>query len=122
MQIPTETKSLIRKLCLFFKEKKCDAVIALDLREVNGYLSFFILATVKSSIQGRSIARDIEKQSKSMGLEKASGLKQTAREGQEWILLDYGEICIHLMTQDMRDYYSLERLWGDAPLVPWEKG
>ena len=45
--------------------------------------------------------------------------KEGYREG-EWILLDYGDVVAHIFRQEAREYYALERLWGEAPLTPYE--
>jgi ribosome-associated protein len=45
---------------------------------------------------------------------------EEGREGGSWVLLDYGDIVVHVFLEETREYYSLERLWADAPRVDWE--
>ncbi|MDZ4727241.1 MAG: ribosome silencing factor [Leptospira sp.] len=117
-KISEETLGHLKKIEKSLIEKKCEQIEALDLREVNSYLSIFVLATVKSETQGRSVAKDIEKYMKPLKLaERRNHITDLPKDATGWILLDYGEICVHIMTEEMRNYYSLERLWGDAKVI-----
>ncbi len=117
-EIPKNTLSALVKIKKILNEKKCESIVMLDLREVNSYLSYFAIATVKTETQGKATAKEIEKVLKSSKLGGNQNKAQTlASEGGNWVLLDYGDICIHIMTEETRAYYSLERLWGDATLV-----
>ncbi|MCZ8158237.1 MAG: ribosome silencing factor [Leptospira sp.] len=116
--ISEDTLEHIQKIRTSLLEKKCDHIEALDLRDVNSYLSIFVIATVKSETQGRSVAKDIEKYMKPLKLaERRNHITDLPKDATGWILLDYGEICVHIMTEEMRNYYSLERLWGDAKRI-----
>lgn len=118
-EIPKSTLNALGKIKKAFLDKKCESIVFLDLRKVNSYLSYFAIATVKTETQGRATAKEIEKILKSSKLGGNLNKAQTlSREGENWILLDFGEICIHIMTEEARNYYSLERLWGDAsPII-----
>ncbi|TGL57508.1 ribosome silencing factor [Leptospira ognonensis] len=117
--ISEETIEHLKKIQKSLLDKKCENIEALDLRDVNSYLSIFVIATVKSETQGRSVAKDIEKYMKPLKLaERRNHITDLPKDATGWILLDYGEICIHVMTEEMRAYYSLERLWGDAKSIP----
>lgn len=91
-------------------QKKAESPVLMDLRKVNSYLDFFIIATGNSHIHCRSLAKDIEKK-----LHEA-GLKQFGKPdyNSEWIILDFGSLIIHIFTEDTRNYYQLEKLWGDS--------
>lgn len=94
----------------FLDQKKAESPVFLDLRKVNSYLDFFIIATGNSNIHCRSLAKDIEKKLHD------EGLKQFGRPdyNSEWIIIDFGSLIIHIFTEDMRNYYQLEKLWGDS--------
>lgn len=65
-----------------------------------------------------TVADEVERRLKTelgRGPRRREGAKDTG-----WMLLDYGDIVVHAFTRDQRDYYELERLWSDAPTVPWE--
>ena len=97
--------------CIEFLDlKKADSPVLLDMRNVNSYLDFFIIATGNSSIHCRALAKDVEK------MLHEAGLKQFGRTDydSEWIIIDFGSIIVHIFTEDMRNYYQLEKLWGDS--------
>ena len=94
----------------FIEEKKAENVLLLDLRDVNSYLDYFLIATGSSRIHCRGLHREISRFMKEKGFSEAN--KPDLESG--WIIMDYGELIIHLFTEETRDYYRLEKLWGDA--------
>jgi len=93
-------------------DKKAEGLSVLDLRELCSFTDFFIITNGNSSRQNAAIADEIE-----TGL-KASGSRPLSVEGREkaeWILMDYGYFVVHIFSQKARNYYGLEKLWGDAP-------
>lgn len=104
----------IAKECLeYFDEKKAIDPLLMDLRKVNSYLDFFLIATGNSQIHCRSLARDIVK------FLSARGMREYGKHdlNSEWIILDFGELIIHVFTEEMRSYYRLEKLWADAEKI-----
>jgi ribosome-associated protein len=91
-------------------DKKAKDIILMDLRGVNNYLDYFLLATGNSLIHCRSLAKEIQKILKNMQFEK----RNRDNFDSEWIVLDYNEIVIHIFTQESRNFYQLEKLWADA--------
>lgn len=91
-------------------DKKGSDVLLLDLRRINSYFDYFLIATGNSRIHCRALARELEK---SM---LARGLRSRNRPDYEsgWIVIDFGELIAHIFTGETRDYYQLEKLWGDA--------
>jgi ribosome-associated protein len=93
-------------------ERKAEDVVALDLRGVSSATDFFLLATGHSDIQVRAIAEHI------MESLAAQGVKPLHVEGLDrarWVLLDFVDCVIHVFHPQAREFYQLERLWGDAP-------
>ncbi len=90
--------------------KKGSDVLLLDLRKVNSYFDYFLIATGNSRIHCRALARELEKTM------LARGLRSRNRPDYEsgWIVIDFGELIVHIFTGETRDYYQLEKLWGDA--------
>ncbi len=96
-------------------------IVLIDLREVTPVFDYFLIVTGNSRRQLHAISEDIDNH-----LEKDLGDKRIGIEGysdSRWILLDYGNVVIHLFDDETRDYYSLEDLWTDAVRValPWDK-
>lgn len=90
-------------------------VVALDVSGPLPFADVFLLVTGTSERNVTAIAREIED-----GL-AAAGRKLLRREGREegrWVLLDFGDLVVHVFHQEDRAYYSLERLWRDCPVVP----
>lgn len=101
----------IGKKCLnFLDEKKAENPVFMDLRRVNTYLDFFLIATGNSKIHCRALARELERFAITEGLKMYGNPDYNS----EWIIIDFGEVIAHIFTEDMRSYYQLERLWADA--------
>lgn len=93
-------------------EKKAEDVVVLDLRGVSGYTDFLVIGSGTSDRQLESIAESVEKEL------KAQGHRPVGSEGQRggrWVLLDFGDVVVHVFHQDERGHYDLEGLWADAP-------
>ncbi len=93
-------------------------ILVLDMREVTPEFDYFVLATGTSRRQLHAMSEEIDHR-----LEDDMGEHRLGVEGyveSRWILLDYGNIVIHLFDDEARDYYSLEKLWCTAKRVPTE--
>jgi len=95
-------------------DKKGQNVISLDLRPVGSAISdYFVICNADSTTNLSAIADNILKETK-----EKLGLKPLRTQGMEnnfWIILDYGNIVIHLFLTEYREFYRLEDLWADAP-------
>lgn len=94
-------------------DKKAEDILTLDVAELLVVTEYFVLATGRTDVQVHAIADEIEEQLRVQCNEKPIG-----REGlseKKWILLDYGDVVVHVFQPQEREYYRLERLWGDAP-------
>ena len=92
------------------KMKKGVDIQLLDLRKISPITDYFIIVTGLSTIHTKAIADYLIEE----------GLKPDHIEGLEsakWILLDYIGFIVHIFTKDVRDFYGIERLWGDAPRI-----
>jgi ribosome-associated protein len=97
--------------------KKADRLLVLDLQAISGIADFFIICSGASTTQVRAIADAVEASLKDEGL-RAFHREGTPESG--WLLLDYSDVVVHVFLPDTRDFYALERLWGDAPELPVE--
>jgi ribosome-associated protein len=94
--------------------KAAEQVIILDLRGQTLVTDFFVLCTATSRVHLKAVRDGIEE-----AMEQARQ-RLYAREGNEqgqWILLDYGDVIVHVLTEQTRAYYKLERMWANAPQV-----
>jgi ribosome-associated protein len=93
-------------------DKKAEDVCVLDLREASAFTDYFIILHGNSARQNVAVADNIEFQIKT-GYGRPLGVEGKIHG--EWILLDYGAFVVHVFSRAARDYYALEKLWGDAP-------
>ena len=95
-------------------DKKAEDVVALDVSGQTPIADVFLIATASNERQVTAIAEGIEKSL------LATGVKAIRREGLRegrWALLDFNDLIVHVMHQEDRAYYDLERLWKDCPVV-----
>ena len=86
----------------------------INIGQVSSLCDYFIIATASSSRQVKAIADSVQDAFTEQGIEAR------AKEGydtQTWILLDYGDIIVHVFDEENREFYNLEKLWKDAPYV-----
>lgn len=98
---------------------KADDIVAYDVSNTLGIAGVMLLASASNERQVLAIAEEIEKQ---LYLE-AGHIKPQGREGVDqgqWILLDYGDLIVHVMHDEARQFYNLERLWRDCPAIDLE--
>ena len=100
-------------------ENKGQDVIVLDLRELTCIFDYFVIASGTSRRQLHAISEEIDHKLQKELNDKRMGIEGYAESS--WILLDYGTIVVHLFEQDTRDYYGIEKLWGEARRVPWQQ-
>ena len=94
-------------------DKKAEDIVGLDVSQLLVVTEYFIIATGRTNVQVRAIADEVEDQLRDKLSEKPIG-REGAGEN-KWILLDYGDVVVHVFQPEERDFYRLERLWSDAP-------
>jgi ribosome-associated protein len=98
--------------------KKASRITILDMSDLLVITDHFLICSASNERLVRTIADGIERL-----LGESCGLKPARREGEResrWLVLDYVDFVVHVFHEDERDYYDLERLWSDAPIVPFE--
>lgn len=93
-------------------------ILVLDVRELTSIFDYFVIATGSSRRQLHAISDDIAKILRSEYGQTRLGIE--GYQGSRWILLDYGDVVIHLFDDEARAYYDLENLWSGAKRVPIE--
>jgi ribosome-associated protein len=98
--------------------KKGIDVVVLDVSAVTMVAEAFVIASASNSRQVKSIAEEVERTLKMAGVgapRAVEGLSETS-----WVLLDYGHVIVHVFSEEAREFYSIERLFGDAtPVTSW---
>src|SRR5437016_563516 len=95
-------------------DKKAEDIIVLDLRKSSAFTDFFVICTGANVRQVQAIADGVEDALRNRGLKPA--LTEGYERGQ-WILVDYFDFIIHVFAPTTREFYGLERLWGDAKKI-----
>ena len=98
-------------------DKKGTDVAILDVGELLRIADVFVIATGSSRRQVQAMAEEVADQ---LRLFDRRPLRVEGKEVGDWVLVDYGDLIVHLFQPEPRDFYSLERLWGDAPRIAWE--
>ena len=108
---------LFKTIIAAIKDKKGEAIVSLDLRKIDEAVAdFFVLCEAQSSVQLKAIADHIDAQVKDECDERVFHVER----GDEWTLVDYVNIVVHIFQRDHRKFYDLESLWADAERVEHE--
>jgi ribosome-associated protein len=108
-----EGGELIAEIARYAAEKKAIDVVELDLRGVLGYTDYFLVCSGNTGRQAKAIHDGIAE-----GLKREHGVTPRRVEGSSdagWILMDYLDVVVHIFTPETREFYRLERLWGEVP-------
>lgn len=101
----------VEKIAQALYDKKAKDIEILDISEITSIGDYFIICTCTSSTQVKACADEVEEKMIEAGI-RPNHLEGYS--GGNWILMDYGDIIVHIMNEETHEFYSLERLWGDA--------
>ena len=99
----------------YASDRKALDIVQLDLRGIIGYTDYFVICTGRTDRQTKAIHDAIH-----AGMKREHGILPRRVEGlsqAHWILMDYLDVGVHVFTPDTREYYRLEQLWGEAPVL-----
>ena len=99
-------------------DKKALDIVALNMEGISLVADYFVICHGNSDKQVQAIAREIKEKAHEQGIsvKRLEGFEQA-----KWVLVDLGDVVVHIFHKDERGYYNLERLWGDAPFVSSEE-
>ncbi len=100
------------------EDKKASDIEIIDVAEHTSLADYFVIASCQSGVQVRACVDEVEEK-----LEE-TGVRVNHKEGYQggsWILMDYGDVIVHVMQQETRKFYDIERLWNDAGKTAEEK-
>lgn len=109
---------LLKHCAAFAFEKKAVNVVSIDLRGISPVADYFLICNGNNTPQVKAICDHIDEK-----MEDEFGIRPLRVEGYRdarWILMDYGTLIVHIFQGEEREFYSLERLWGDAPAYKYE--
>lgn len=95
-----------------------DDTVIIEVGELLAITDAFVITSGRNSRQVKTIAEEVEAK-----LKAGDGISPLRVEGladAQWVLLDYGDLVVHVFLDETREYYDLERLWSDAPRLSWE--
>jgi len=120
LEDPIGPEQLASALATAALEKKAHDLAILDLRGLIDFADIFVLCSATNRRQVRAIAEEIRRAAK-----QDHGLQATGQEGLEaarWVLVDFGEVVVHVFDDPHRGFYDLDGLWADAPRLPLPEG
>ena len=106
-------EQLAAAVASYASDRKALDILQMDLRETIAYTDYFVICTGRTDRQAKAIHDAIY-----AGMKSEHGLLPQRVEGlpeSRWILMDYLDVVVHVFTPEMREYYRLEQLWGEAP-------
>ena len=95
-----------------------EETVIIEVGEVLAITDAFVITSGRNSRQVKTIAEEVESRLKAGG--GISPLRVEGLGDSQWILIDYGDLVVHVFLDETREYYDLERLWSDAPRLAWE--
>jgi ribosome-associated protein len=113
----TDTRDLARLAARTAASKQGEAVTVLDVRDLITITDYFVIASGTSDRQVGTIADEVARSLKQQG---TNPVRREGEPGTGWILLDFVDFVVHVFRAEERDFYRLENLWADAPVVGWE--
>ena|SRR3712207_581240 len=111
-------ESMLAKIYDAIDDKIGQDIVILNIGKVSSLCDYFVIATGSSARQVRAIADSVEDEMTAVGIEPRG---KEGIDSQSWILIDYGDIMVHIFDEENRGFYNLEKLWKDAPYVNREE-
>ncbi|PZA08947.1 MULTISPECIES: ribosome silencing factor [unclassified Meiothermus] len=110
---PVEAQTLISRIRQVLDDKKAENVVALDLRGASETLDYFVVASGTSRPHLEALERAVRESLEEQGIRP----RHVEGPSPRWILLDYDEVLVHLMSPEAREFYDLEGFWADAKRI-----
>lgn len=113
-----QPKALARKIIKAVWDKKAENIVLLNLKKVSGVTDYFVICTAGSDVHAKVLADAVWDKLKGTDLI----LHVEGLETGHWVLIDCFDVVLHIFTSDTREYYGLEKFWGDAPKEEFPDG
>jgi len=109
-----DSKELLKVVVEAADSKRAEDIVALDVQGISLLADYFVIMQANSERQVKAIADIIEEKVEEAGFEVRN---VEGKDGANWILLDLGDVVVHVFKTETRQFYNLEKLWPDAPLA-----
>ncbi len=116
--MPAEGQELAISCARAAEEILAENIRVVDLKGISSLTDFMVICSGTSMPHLKAILRDVE--AKVAEWTEAKPLRAEGRSDSRWVVLDYVDVVVHVMHEEMRDLYALEELWGDAAVVDWQ--
>lgn len=119
---PSVSSSSVRRALVAAEaaaDKLAHDIVVLDVAEIISIVDCFVIASASNPRQARTVVDEIEAALREHDDSKPIGVE--GLEDASWLLLDYGDIVVHVFVDETRAYYDLDRLWADATRIPFEE-
>lgn len=97
--------------------KKAENISVIKIEDISSLADYFVIANGRGSTHVRSLADEVEEKLKQRGVEP---MRIEGYRSDNWVLMDYTNVVVHIFTQEARDFYDLDRLWADGVKVEWQ--
>ncbi len=109
-----DSKELLETVVKAADSKRAEEIVALDVANVSLLADYFVIMQANSERQVKAIADEIEEKVAAAGVQVRDIEGKNAA---DWVLLDFGDVVVHVFRTETRQFYNLEKLWAEAPLV-----
>lgn len=109
---------MLRTIIKTLDNKKAESIKAIKITDLTILADYFVIANGTSTTHTKTLAEEVEYQLSQNGVEPN---RTEGYNGSSWVILDYGDIVVHVLYKETRDYYQLERLWADGEKIDIER-
>lgn len=109
----------VKKIVEALDEKKALDISVIDISKLSILTDYFVICSGSSTRHIKTLADELERNTASIGLKL---LNKEGYNTAKWVLIDYGEVVVHILDKENREYYDIERLWGDGVIMKVENG
>jgi len=109
-----DSKQIAALIAEYADNKKAEDIKVLDIRDLTTMADYFVICHGNSHPQMKAISEEIEDKLKEKGLYPGG---REGKDGAYWILMDYGDVIVHIFNRESREFYGIEHLWADAKVL-----
>ena len=113
-----ESFELAKSAARLLDEKKAENISVIKIDDITSLADYFVIANGRGSTHVRSLSDELEEKLKLMGV---MPMRIEGYRSDNWVLMDYANVVVHIFTQEARDFYDLDRLWADGIKTDWQE-